>query len=162
MTFTSRIARVWVLLWWNGPVGLSFICKRLLIVESWGNIASDNRFYLYTGHKFYVHYQTTWVTFRNPPSSKISGLPVSKEGSRILRLRVGSCISLQRELQLWVPTSGGISLLGDKDRVSLSLSLKFWVSVTSLRVWESIGCLLSSIHKICLSFRILVFSSSAY
>ena len=59
MTFTSRIARVWVLLWWNGPVGLSFICKQLLIVESWDNIASDNRFYLYTGHKFYVHYQTT-------------------------------------------------------------------------------------------------------
>ena len=31
----SRIFRVWAILGWNGPVGLSFPCKWLLIVESW-------------------------------------------------------------------------------------------------------------------------------
>src|SRR5260221_10122100 len=44
MTFTSRIPRVWVLLWWNGLVGLSFICKWLLIVESLVVIGCDCRF----------------------------------------------------------------------------------------------------------------------
>src|SRR5258708_26134665 len=48
MTFTSRIPRVWVLLLWNGPVGLSFICKRLLIVESLDIIGCDCRFFLNT------------------------------------------------------------------------------------------------------------------
>ena len=48
MTFTSRIPRVWVLLLWNGPVGLSFICKRLLIVESLDNIGCGTRFFLNT------------------------------------------------------------------------------------------------------------------
>src|SRR5260221_3274739 len=48
MTFTSRNARVWVLLWWNGLVGLSFICKRLLIVESLDIIGCDSRFFLNT------------------------------------------------------------------------------------------------------------------
>src|SRR5260221_7165413 len=46
MTFTSRNARVWVLLWWNGLVGLSFICKRLLIVESLVVIGCDCRILL--------------------------------------------------------------------------------------------------------------------
>src|SRR5258708_1011410 len=33
---------------WNGPVGLSFPCKRLLIVESLNIIACDWQFFLYT------------------------------------------------------------------------------------------------------------------
>ena len=48
MTFTSRIARVWVLLWWKGLVGPSFLCKWLLIVESLEIIGCDSRFFLYT------------------------------------------------------------------------------------------------------------------
>src|SRR5258708_3946193 len=36
------------MLGWNGPVGLSFPCKRLLIVESLNIIACDWRFFLYT------------------------------------------------------------------------------------------------------------------
>src|SRR6266446_6527666 len=60
----------------------------------------DNRFYLYTGHRFYVQYHLLLLLSRNPPPSQISELSVSKEGSRILRLRIGSCISLQREYQL--------------------------------------------------------------
>ncbi len=44
----SRIFRVWAILGWNGPVGLSFPCKQLLIVESLNIIACDWRFFLYT------------------------------------------------------------------------------------------------------------------
>src|SRR5258708_28721726 len=36
------------MLGWNGPVGLSFPCKWLLIVESLNIIACDWRFFLYT------------------------------------------------------------------------------------------------------------------
>src|SRR5258708_27425326 len=98
----------------------------------------DNRFYLYTGHKFLCTISSTSVTIKKSPLSQISELSVSKEGPRILRLRIGSCISLQRELQLRVPISGWISLLADLGWVLSCLVLKLgclrpvWGLATSL------------------------------
>src|SRR5260221_11935055 len=99
MGFISRISRVRVFVVWKSSCRLKVGCRRCI----WAN--RSHRWSVIIGFtyildtSFYVQYHLLLLLSRNPPS-QISELSVSKEGPRILRLRIGSCISLQRELQL--------------------------------------------------------------
>src|SRR5258705_824485 len=111
----------------------------------------DNRFYLYTGHRFYVQYHLLLLLSRNPP---LSNFRIVSEQGRTKDLKT-------QNWQLYKSperaSAVSTNIWGDQpSRRSGSGFIVFgseaWVPATSLCVWESISCLLSLIPKICLSF----------
>src|SRR5258708_5969165 len=84
----------------GNPLG---VLGHIHIIHHWKGIheeiAAPLEFYLYTGHKFLCTISSTSVTIKKSPLSNFR--IVSEQGrTRIFRLRIGSCVSLQRELQL--------------------------------------------------------------
>src|SRR5258708_16812910 len=111
----------------------------------------DNRFYLYTGHRFYVEYHLLQLLSRNPP---LSNFRIVSEQGRTKDLKTQNW-QLYKSPERASDVSTNI--WGDQlSRRSGSGFIVFgseaWVPVTSLCVWKSISCLLSLIPKICLSF----------
>src|SRR5258708_210588 len=111
----------------------------------------DNRFYLYTGHRFYVQYHLLLLLSRNPP---LSNFRIVSEQGRTKDLKT-------QNWQLYKSperaSAVSTNIWGDQpSRRSGSGFIVFgseaWVPATSLCVWKSISCLLSLIPKICLSF----------
>src|SRR5260221_7793321 len=111
----------------------------------------DNRFYLYTGHKFLCTISSTSVTIKKSP---LSNFRIVSEQGRTKDLKT-------QNWQLYKSperaSAVSTNIWGDQpSRRSGSGFIVFgseaWVPVTSLCVWKSISCLLSLIPKICLSF----------
>src|SRR5258705_13201211 len=119
----------------------------------------DNRFYLYTGHRFYVQYDLLLLLSRNPP---LSNFRIVSEQGRTKDLKT-------QNWQLYKSperaSAVSTNIWGDQpSRRSGSGFIMFgseaWVPVTSLCVWKSISCLLSLIPKMCLSFLLLLLGSA--
>src|SRR6266436_1216438 len=111
----------------------------------------DNRFYLYTGHKFLCTISSTSVTIKKSP---LSNFRIVSEQGRTKDLKT-------QNWQLYKSperaSAVSTNIWGDQpSRRSGSGFIMFgseaWVPATSLCVWKSISCLLSLIPKICLSF----------
>src|SRR5258708_35878016 len=99
MGFISWISRVSVFVVWKSSCRLKVGCRRWILANRshrWSVIIGFT-YILDTGFMYNIIY---FCYYQEIPPSQISELSVSKEGPRILRLRIGSCISLQRELQL--------------------------------------------------------------
>src|SRR6266436_3872350 len=106
----------------------------------------DNRFYLYTGHRFYVQYHLLLLLSRNPP---LSNFRIVSEQGRTKDLKT-------QNWQLYKSperaSAVSTNIWGDQpSRRSGSGFIMFgseaWVPVTSLCVWKSISCLLSLIQR---------------
>src|SRR6266446_5144340 len=119
----------------------------------------DNRFYLYTGHKFLCTISSTSVTIKKSP---LSNFRIVSEQGRTKDLKTQNW-----QLYKSPERSSAVStnIWGDQpSRRSGSGFIMFgseaWVPATSLCVWKSISCLLSLIPKICLSFLLLLLGSA--
>src|SRR6266404_6040725 len=119
----------------------------------------DNRFYLYTGHKFLCTISSTSVTIKKSP---LSNFRIVSEQGRTKDLKT-------QNWQLYKSperaSAVSTNIWGDQpSRRSGSGFIVFgseaWVPATSLCVWKSISCLLSLIPKICLSFLLLLLGSA--
>src|SRR5260370_41663443 len=111
----------------------------------------DNRFYLYTGHKFLCTISTTSVTIKKSP---LSNFRIVSEQGRPKDLKTQNW-----QLYKSPERASAVSTNIWGDQPSRRSGLGFivfgseaWVPATSLCVWKCISCLLSLIPKICLSF----------
>src|SRR6266436_4527499 len=111
----------------------------------------DNRFYLYTGHKFLCTISSTSVTIKKSP---LSNFRIVSEQGRTKDLKTQNW-----QLYKSPERASAVSTNIWGDQPSRRSGLGFimfgseaWVPATSLCVWKSISCLLSLIPKICLSF----------
>src|SRR6266436_237479 len=111
----------------------------------------DNRFYLYTGHKFLCTISSTSVTIKKSP---LSNFRIVSEQGRTKDLKTQNW-----QLYKSPERASAVSTNIWGDQPSRRSGLGFimfgseaWVPVTSLCVWKSISCLLSLIPGICLSF----------
>src|SRR5258708_11871543 len=102
----------------------------------------DNRFYLYTGHRFYVQYHLLLLLSRNPPLSNFR--IVSEQGSTKDLKTQNWQLYKSPERASAVSTN----ILGDQP--SRRSGLRFimfgsaaWVPITSLSACKSISCLWS-------------------
>src|SRR5258706_10909332 len=119
----------------------------------------DNRFYLYTGHKFLCTISSTSVTIKKSP---LSNFRIVSEQGRTKDLKTQNW-----QLYKSPERASAVSTNIWGDQPSRRSGLGFimfgseaWVPATSLCVWKSISCLLSLIPKICLSFLLLLHSSA--
>src|SRR5260370_22792575 len=106
----------------------------------------DNRFYLYTGHKFLCTISSTSVTIKKSP---LSNFRIVSEQGRNKDLKT-------QNWQLYKSperaSAVSTNIWGDQpSRRSGSGFIMFgsevWVPATSLCVWKSISCLLSLIQR---------------
>src|SRR5258706_5564975 len=106
----------------------------------------DNRFYLYTGHKFLCTISSTSVTIKKSP---LSNFRIVSEQGRTKDLKT-------QNWQLYKSperaSAVSTNIWGDQPSRRSGLCFimfgsKAWVPVTSLCVWKSISCLLSLIQR---------------
>src|SRR6266481_939893 len=106
----------------------------------------DNRFYLYTGHRFLCTISSTSVTIKKPP---LSNFQIVSEQGRTIDLKT-------QNWQLYKSperaSAVSTNIWGDQPsrRSGLGFILfgsEAWVPATSLCVWKSISCLLSLIQR---------------
>src|SRR5258708_23888741 len=119
----------------------------------------DNRFYLYTGHRFLCTISSTSVTIKKSP---LSNFRIVSEQGRTKDLKTQNW-----QLYKSPERASAVSTNIWGDQPSRRSGLGFimfgseaWVPATSLCVWKSISCLLSLIPKICLSFLLLLLGSA--
>src|SRR5260370_28903405 len=106
----------------------------------------DNRFYLYTGHRFYGQYHLLRLLSRNPP---LSNFRIVSEQGRTKDLKTQNW-----QLYKSPERASAVSTNIWGDQPSRRSGLGFivfgseaWVPATSLCVWKSISCLLSLIQR---------------
>src|SRR6266436_3559716 len=111
----------------------------------------DNRFYLYTSHRFLCTISSTSVTIKKSP---LSNFRIVSEQGRTKDLKTQNW-----QLYKSPERASAMSTNSWRDQPSRRSGSGFivvrseaLVSLTSLCVWKSISCLLSLIPKICLSF----------
>src|SRR5258708_15335069 len=151
MGFTSRISRVRVFVVWKSSCRLKVGCRRCI----WANrshrwsVIIGFTYILDTG--FYVQYHLLLLLSRNPP---LSNFRIVSEQGRTKDLKTQNW-----QLYKSPERASAVSANIWEDQPSRRSGLGFivfgsevWVPLTScLFVGKSIGCLLSLIHKICLS-----------
>src|SRR5260370_33067407 len=106
----------------------------------------DNRFYLYTGHRFFCTISSTSVTIKKSP---LSNFRIVSEQGRIKDLKTQNW-----QLYKSPERASAVSTNIWGDQPSRRSGLGFivfgseaWVHATSLCVWKSISCLLSLIQR---------------